>query len=76
MEELNKEICFSEIWNMKGNTRDFLSVEKSYRDAYAKLIESNELEISENNYTGWLAQEVKNPKLFTEYKEKANELLS
>lgn len=71
-----KDLCFSEEWHMKGNTRDFLSAEKAYRDAYAELLITADVKIDNENIAGWLAQEIKQPELYEAYIKKASDLLS
>ena len=74
--ETAKDICFSEEWHMKGNTRDFLSAEKAYRDAYAELLITSDDKIDNENLAVWLAQEIKHPELYEAFIKKANDLLS
>ena len=38
MEIDRNNYCFSEDWNMKGNTKVFLMAEKSYRNTYANIL--------------------------------------
>lgn len=74
--ETAKDICFNEEWNMKGNTREFLSAEKAYRDDYAELLLTADVKIDNDNIAGWLAQEIKHPDLYEAYIKKASDLLS
>ena len=84
MEIDRNNLCFSEDWNMKGNTRGFLMAEKSYRDTFAKFfrglnssfkgdVEKDGFALENENYrfASWLTQEIKDEEQFRMLVDKA-----
>lgn len=89
MEIDRNNYCFSEDWNMKGNTKVFLMAEKSYRDTYANILrglnplikedDENDSFFMENaNYrlASWLTQEIKDEEQFRMLVDKAKHVIA
>lgn len=89
MEGDNNYSCFSEKWNMKGNTQDFLLAEKTYQNAYAELLsglepflrESGEertfpFNENEGRIVPWLNQEIRDIEQFGLVVKRATDVIA